>query len=246
MVRGRRHRRGRAATRGGRDGRALRRHRRGDRERRRRAVRDARDDRPGRRGAHVRREPARRVAHHPRDPAARGGAAGLHPPDRLARGRPARPDARALRGDEGGRRGVLEQPARRDRAHGDARGRRLLQLHRHRHGAAGARQPGRPPAARGPSGPVQLDRAAVGRGQGDRAWRGAARRQGLCAALGAADDLAARHLPATLAARQPRQDRGGGAAGRGRTHRAPSDRSPSAAHRWLVRAPSRRRPSRRS
>ena len=52
-------------------------------------------------------EPDRRVAHGARRAAARRRAAGLHPLHRIAGRRAASADARALRGDQGGRRGVL-------------------------------------------------------------------------------------------------------------------------------------------
>ena len=60
----------------------------------------------------------------------------------------------------------------------------------------GLDSPAAQPDARRDAGAVQQDRAVVGRGQGDRARRIPSRRQGLGAALGAADDVAARHHPA--------------------------------------------------
>ena len=96
------------------DGRALRRHRRRDRERRHRADRHRRDDRPGdfERTIEINLLGVWRTvrAALPHVIARQR----LHPPDRVARGGDAPAAAGALRGHEGGRRGVLGLAARRD------------------------------------------------------------------------------------------------------------------------------------
>ena len=81
-----------------------------------------------------------RVAHRADRVAARRRAPGIHPLHRFPCGRAAPADARALRRDQGGRRGVLRQPPGRDRPHRHPRRRGVLQLHRHRHGARRPRQ----------------------------------------------------------------------------------------------------------
>ena len=125
---------------------------------------------------HDRGEPDRRLAHGARRAAARGRAAGLHPHDRVAGRRAAPSDARRTMQPPRPASRRSRTALRRDRPHRHPRGRRLLQLHRHRHDARRARKPGGASDARRDAGAVQQDRAAVGRGQGDRSAASSAAR----------------------------------------------------------------------
>ena len=177
LVRGRRDRQGRARARGRRNGRALRRHRRRDRERRHRADRH-------RRGRSTRTTFERTIeinllgvwrtvrAALPHVVARRGYilpiaslAAALHMP-LMAH----------YAATKAGRRGILGLAPRGEiRAHRHEGRRRLLQLHRHRHGARVARRVAREAAARrtrpGPSASVA---SVAGRRARDRARRSSA------------------------------------------------------------------------